>query len=149
MGRVQRAVGLLLAAGGLLLTGCIMDGPYRVEGRVLVERDGQPAPVQGATVALREQGARKPPRRTTLTGAEGTYEVVWEHGGMWPFVSFGHPVLTVEAEGYLPVEHPVCTSENAPGVVRADCDPKRQCCARIIVVLTPAASPAADPPAAD
>jgi hypothetical protein len=150
MGRVQRAVGLLLAGGGLLLSGCVLDGGYRVEGRVLVERDGQPAPVEGATVALRERGARTPPRRTALTGTEGTYEVVWEHGGMWPFISFGHPQLTVEAEGYLPVEQQVCGGEDAAGVVRADCDPERQCCARIIVVLTPAAAPTTtDPPAAD
>jgi hypothetical protein len=147
MDGVRLAIALLLAAAGPPLCGCAGDGRYRVQGRVLVEREGQPAPVEGATVALRERGARKPPRRTALTGAEGTYEVVWERGGALPLASFGQPVLTVEADGYLPVEQQVCGRQEAPGVVRADCDPRRQCCARIIVVLTPAAAPpAAGPP---
>ncbi len=145
MGWVRRAVSLLLLGGAGLVSGCMTDRAYRVRGRVLVEQEGLSTPVAGATVAVRERGEREPQRRTAVTGAEGTYEVVWGYGGLWPFLPFGRPALTVEADGYLPVEQPVCAREGAPGVTRADCDPRQQCCARFIVVLTPAA--AAAPPA--
>lgn len=107
----------VVACFALSLAGCIGDGLYIVKGHVRTKDE----PVQGAIVRVSGSGKSAGPTEARVTGVDGSFELQYGFGGMFPFSwSDGCPHVEVEAPGFTPVAFPLRGAER-PGVVRREC----------------------------
>ena len=130
-----------LTAALILLPGCwVGDGRFVVRGKVLTKSDTALKPVRGATVVV---GDAPEANRRAETPADGTYVVTYAMGGMFPFVNSGNPTVVFTAPGFQPRSVSLQGSSDTPDVTRRECDPPRNDCFVLDVVLAPFAPPGA------
>ena len=115
-----------------ILAGCIFDGQYVVKGRVRTTDE----PVEGAMVRVSGHGKSAGPAAAYVTGTDGTFELRYRFGGMFPFSSDGSPRVEVEAAGFAPLAFSLRGSEQS-GVVRRECEPRS--CFDLDIALRPLA----------
>lgn len=119
----MRVVQLAAVSACLLSSGCLYDGSFLVRGTVT---DPRAAPVAGASIRL---GRLTSGRGVAATGGDGSYEVTYWYGGMFPF-SFGTPDPGVEitAPGFRTHRFPLKSAAVfATGEAAARCAPLRGC----------------------
>jgi hypothetical protein len=132
-----------ITAALLLLPGCwVGDGRYVIRGKVYARSEEALKPVRGATVVI---GDAKEANRRAETPSDGTYAVSYAVGGMFPFIATGNPKLAFTAPGFEPRTVELQGPEETPDVKRRPCEPPRNDCFVLDVVLVPLPDPAALP----
>lgn len=135
---------LLAPALLLLLPGCIAEGWCTIRGRVTSGPEGM-TPVAGATVTAGKAEEGDPQRVRTST--DGTYELAYAFGGIFPFGTSSNPTLVFAAPGHEARRVKARSDERSPGVVRGTCEDTEhhRSCVRLDVVLDPLATTEAGP----